>query len=196
MLKLKISCVAPVLLCAGLLSGCATTSIDGSNSADQIYAQRMSDADELMTTGKRDAAILAYEKIAADNPTQGAPWAKVAQIHFEQGHYSQAIVAAEETLRRDPANREAKSVTAVGGLRLAVRSLEELRNDAELAGDAKTDAVKLALMLRETLGQPVLEPAKKKAPVRRSPVQRAPAAPKPQPAAAPKPTGNPFGNLQ
>ena len=203
MFKLRQLYVAPALVCAGVLAGCAT-STQNVVPPEQIYAQRMSEADAMVAEGKQDAAVLAYEKIAADNPTQGTPWAKVAQIQFAQGHYSQAIVAAEETLRRDPTSREAKSVTAVGGLRLAVRSLEELRNDTALAGDAKTDAVKLALMLRETLNEPVLEP--KKAPVRRPAAQR-PAAQRPaattKPAAAaselpaaPKTGGNPFGALQ
>lgn len=198
MFKLRQLYVAPALVCVGVLAGCAT-STQNTVPPEQVYAQRMSEADALVTAGKQDAAVLAYEKIAADNPTQGTPWAKVAQIQFAQGHYSQAIVAAEETLRRDPTSREAKSVTAVGGLRLAVRSLEDLRNDTALAGDAKTDAVKLALMLRETLGEPVLEP--KKAPIRRPAVQRPAATPKPAAAApaapaAPKRGGNPFGALQ
>lgn len=200
-------CLALVLVGAGFLTGCATAN-RGSGGAED-YARRMTEAEALLVAGKQDAAVISYEKIAEDNPSQGVPWSKIAQIKFAQGHYSQAIVAAEETLRRDPSSREAKSVTAVGGLRLAVRSLEDLRNDAALAGDAKVDAVKLALMLRETLGEPVLEP-KSKAPVRKSPSpQRSPksatesqatpaanSAPAAAPVPAPSRGNNPFGSLQ
>ncbi|MDR2324170.1 MAG: hypothetical protein LBE51_02020 [Acidovorax sp.] len=194
-----------MLLSAGFFAGCSTP--DKGVSPAEEYTQRMGDADALALSGKQDAAVMAYEKIAESNPAQGAPWSKIAQIKFVQGHYSQAIVAAEETLRRDPSSREAKSVTAVGGLRLAVRSLEDLRNDAALAGDAKVDAVKLALMLRETLGEPVLE-SKNKPPIRK-PIPSRPStsksaveiqAPQVAPAAPAAPSANrgsnPFGSLQ
>lgn len=205
MLKFRPFLGASTLVCAGFLAGCATsnTNVDRVDAAlaEQVYAQKMADADALLVTGNRDAASLAYEKIAADNPTKGTPWAKVAQIQFALGHYSQAIVASEETLRREPASREAKSVAAVGGLRLAVRSLQELRDDSALAGDARTDAMRLAAMLRETLCESVLEPVKKApSPVKRKPVPvKAPAAA--APAAAPAASaagggGNPFGSLK
>lgn len=58
---------------------------------------------------------------AADNPAKAAPWVRIAQIRFGQSDYSLAIQAAEEALKRDPSNRQAKSVNAVGGLRLAAR---------------------------------------------------------------------------
>ena len=76
--------------------------------------------------------------------------------------------------------------------------------DSALAGDARSDAYKLAAMLRETLGEPVLEPAPKPEPAPRRPAVRRPAAaPKPAaevaPAARPAATGggaNPFGALK
>lgn len=174
----------------------------------------MADAEALAARNDTDGAIRAYEKVASDNPSRGEPWARVAQIHFARGHYSLAIVAAEETLKRDPTNRQAKSVTAVGGLRLAAKSLEDLRNDSALTGDATADAQRLAVLLRETLGQPVLvpQPSIRPAPVRRpaprpaakadaeepvahvaAPVPVARAAPAPTPAAPasakPRPAG-------
>lgn len=189
--------VVPVLLGVSVLAGCATSKPEPEPPAEDIYAQQMAEAEALASGGKQDAAVLLYEKVAAANPAKGEPWAKVAQIQFSQGHYSQAIVAAEETLKRDPSSREAKSVNAVGGLRLAVRSLEELRTDSALAGDAKSDATKLAQLLRETLGEPVLTPVEK--PEVKPPVRRAsrPAAARPKPAAPPpQRSANPFGALQ
>ncbi|MBW8834074.1 MAG: hypothetical protein JF605_02805, partial [Burkholderia sp.] len=77
---------------------------------------------------------------------------------FAQGHYGQAIVAAQEALQRDQTDRQAKSVLAVAGLRVAKQSLGELRQDASLAGDAKSDAQALAKQLRDTLVEATLFP--------------------------------------
>lgn len=197
--------VMPMVVLAGALAGCASSPKEPPVPPEQVYLQRMSEADALAAAGNREAAVMAYERLASENPTKGEPWAKVAQLNFAQGNYSQAIVAAEETLKRDPSNRQAKSVTAVGGLRLAVRSLEELRTDSALAGDAKSDAQKLAELLRETLGEPVLAPVAEPKPqprrqVRKRAPARAPAASQAAPAAsrsgASGGSANPFGALQ
>lgn len=188
-----------VLVVAGVLVGCSLSPKNPPLPPEQVYSQRLAEADALVASGNREAAVMAYEQLANDNPTKGEPWAKVAQLNFAQGNYSQAIVAAEETLKRDSSNRQAKSVMAVGGLRLAVRSLEELRNDSELAGDAKSDAQKLAAMLRETLGEAVLAPVvdPKAQSKKRSVRRRAPAAVPSVPAArSGGAASNPFGALQ
>jgi hypothetical protein len=67
-------------------------------------------------------------------------------------------VAAQEALQRDQTDRQAKSVLAVSGLRIATQSLGELRQDSALAGDAKSDAQALAKQLRDTLGEDALFP--------------------------------------
>lgn len=153
-------CAAAAALAAAVfLGGCASAPEPrGPQSAD-AFAASMADAEAIASRKDGEAAVRAYQKIAADNPARGEPWARMAQIHFDEEHYSMAIVAAEETLKRDVANRQARSITAVGGLRLAARSLEDLRTDSALSGDATADAQRLAVLLRETLGQPVLVPA-------------------------------------
>jgi tetratricopeptide (TPR) repeat protein len=152
-------------------------------SAEQLaeaFKKSMTAADALAAQRDQDGAIRAYQKIAADNPSREEPWVKIGQIHFSQGRYSLALVAAEEALQRDPADRQARSITAVSGLRLAARSLEELRKDNSLSGDVDADARRLALLLRESLGQPVLLPdtqnSRPPRPVVRRPAT-APAAP-------------------
>jgi tetratricopeptide (TPR) repeat protein len=151
-------------LAAAILSGCATGpgSPLGGQSAE-AFNRSMAEAAALVAKNDQTGALRAYQKIAADNPAREDPWAKVAQIHFAQGQYGSALVAAEETLKRDPANRQAKSITAVGGLRLAARSLEELRKDNSLNGDATADAQRLVVLLRENLGQAQLVPTQEKA---------------------------------
>ena len=96
--------------------------------------------------------------LSKSDPTREDPWSRIAQIQFTQGHYGQAIVAAQEALQRDQTDRQAKSVLAVAGLRVATQSLGELRQDASLAGDAKSDAQALAKQLRDTLGEATLFP--------------------------------------
>lgn len=201
-------------LAASFLGGCATQPPAGSPPSAEAFSKSMAEADQAALAGEKDRSIRLLQKVAADHPSRAEPWSRIAQSHFDRGNYGLAIVAAEETLRRDPSNRQAKSITAVGGLRLAARSLEDLRKDSSLNGDASADAQRLATLLRETLGTNVLVPAPTPAPepasrarARARPTQApaaaaapaaAPAAPRPA-AAAPRPSqgsGNPFDALK
>ena len=83
---------------------------------------------------------------------------RLARLHFEGGNYGEAITAADEVLQRDPADLSAKSIRAVSGLRVATRSLEDIQQDQTLAGAARPDARRLAMLLRATLGEDVLVP--------------------------------------
>ncbi|ANH76567.1 tetratricopeptide repeat family protein [Ralstonia insidiosa] len=129
----------------------------------------MSEAETAAKGGQQDKAIDLYQQIAKVNPTRDEPWVRIAQLQFGAEKYPQAILAAEEALQRDGSDRQAKSILAVSGLRVARRSLQELRADSALAGDVKTDAQVLAKMLRDTLGEQVLFPGEQtaKQPVRR-----------------------------
>lgn len=135
----------------------------------------MSEAEAAAKGGQQDKAIDLYQQIAKQNPTRDEPWVRIAQLQFGSEKYPQAILAAEEALQRDNADRQAKSILAVSGLRVARRSLQELRADSALAGDVKTDAQVLAKMLRDTLGEQVLFPAEQPArpPVKRRVTRRA-----------------------
>lgn len=171
----------------------------------------MAQADAALKGGQREQAVSLYEEIAKANPARQEPWSQIAQIQYADEKYPQAILAAEEALQRDSNDRKAKSILAVSGLRVARRSVMELRDDSALAGDVRTDAQVLAKMLRETLGEQVLFPEEKKPPVRKRPVARpaprakggpaeqaAPAAPAAAPAAANAGGGSadPFGALR
>ncbi|QID19751.1 tetratricopeptide repeat protein [Nitrogeniibacter mangrovi] len=114
--------------------------------------------DLLVGENKRAEAVGLLRQVARQNPARKAPWARLVKLYFEAGNYGEAIVASDEVLQRDPADRVAKSVRAVSGLRVATRSLAELRNDEEMTGSARVDAVNLAKVLRETLGEAVLVP--------------------------------------
>lgn len=177
-------------LIAGLivvLAGCTTTQKMQEPQSDADFRQSIAEAEKTFETSGSDAAVAQFESIAQRNPTRGQPWSYIAKIRFDENKYGEAIVAADEALNRDPSDFVAKSVRAVGGLRVAMQSLSDLRADALLAGNARTDAVALAQSLRDTLGQDVLFPdgqKPKRAPVRRPPPKPNDATGTPAPAAA------------
>jgi len=185
--------IAGAIAATSFLSGCTTTPDAAVAQSAEAFNKSLAEADAAAAaaTGDKSAAIRQYQKIATDNPTRGEPWSRIAQIYFNEGRYSLAISSAEETLRRDPTSRQAKSITAVGGLRLAARSIEDLGKDNTLSGDVNADAYRLAALLRETLGLSVLVPtgSDAKPPVRR-PVASSP-APAPAPSASTSPASPP-----
>jgi hypothetical protein len=145
-----------VVACA-IVAGCATQQANVPPTPD-VFNKQLADADAVSKAGDQDKAIGLYQDLAKSDPTREEPWSRIAQIQFTQQHYGQAIVAAQEALQRDQTDRQAKSVLAVSGLRIATQSLGELRQDSALAGDAKSDAQALAKQLRDTLGEDALFP--------------------------------------
>lgn len=190
---------ATVLACVTMV-GCATQNAN-MQSSPEAFNKALSDADTVAKSGDQTRALALYDQLTKADPTREEPWSRIAQIQFAQSHYGQAIVAAQEALSRDQTDREAKSVLAVSGLRVATESLGQLRQDAALAGDAKGDAQVLAHQLRETLGQNTLfpeevdekKPAVKKRRIVRRPVAAAqkPAEKAPEGATATAPSAPP-----
>ncbi|MEX3954683.1 hypothetical protein B0G57_105178 [Trinickia symbiotica] len=162
-----------VLVCA-VIAGCASQK-QANQTTPAAFDKALADADAVAKGGDKDKALALYQQLTKADPTREEPWSRIAQIEFDNAHYGQAIVAAQEALQRDSTDRGAKSVLAVSGLRVATQSLGELRQDAELAGDAKTDAQALAHQLRDTLGQATLFPeevAQNKPPVKKRRIVR------------------------
>lgn len=147
---------AAALACAAVV-GCATQNAS-TQASPEAFNKALADADAVAKSGDQTRALALYDQLTKADPTREEPWSRIAQIQFSQSHYGQAIVAAQEALSRDQTDREAKSVLAVSGLRVATESLGQLRQDAALAGDAKSDAQVLAHQLRDTLGQSTLFP--------------------------------------
>ena len=147
---------AAVLACAAVV-GCATQNAS-TQASPEAFNKALADADAVAKGGDQTRALALYEQLTKADPTREEPWSRIAQIQFQQSHYGQAIVAAQEALSRDQTDRDAKSVLAVSGLRVATESLGQLRQDSALAGDAKSDAQVLAHQLRETLGENTLFP--------------------------------------
>lgn len=163
-----------------LMTGCV--SVKPQSEAE--YKQSLADAEKTLAQKDADQAVAQFEEIAQRNPSKGEPWSYIAKIRFDQQKYGQAIVAADETLSRDPDDFVAKTVRAVGGLRVAMQSLADVRADALLAGNARPDAVALAEAMRETLGQDVLFPEGRRPPPRPRQPRKVDPAPAVKPAAA------------
>ncbi|BAX59561.1 MULTISPECIES: tetratricopeptide repeat protein [Burkholderia cepacia complex] len=145
-----------VVVACGVIAGCASQ--PSAPPTAEVFNKSLADADAVAKAGDQDKALGLYQQLAKSDPTREEPWSRIAQIQFAQNHYGQAIVAAQEALQRDATDRQAKSVLAVAGLRIATQSLGELRQDSSLAGDAKSDAQALAKQLRDTLGESALFP--------------------------------------
>jgi len=141
------------------LSGCATDKVAMTQSEflDAMGKSSLK-VDSLLDKGNQEEAVRILGDLAKRNPDRKEPWVRMAKVHFDSENYAQAIVSSEEALQRDNTDREAKSIRAVAGLRVASQSLTELRNDVELKGNARSDAAGLAKVMRETLGEDVLVP--------------------------------------
>lgn len=154
------SVVASVLLMA-----CATHS--GPPSPEQAAADLQSHIEQAQAarqSGDLPKAAALLQDAARSNPTSKQPWVKLAQMQFEAGNYSAAIVAAEDALQRDASDATALSVLSVSGLRIAANSLQQLRKASAVSGSTRVEAEALAHTIRESLGEDVLVPGAPGAP--------------------------------
>lgn len=146
-------------LCAALLlAACASTPPMADLDQFKDVATVQQRVDELVASGDVQKAQSMLEGTAKANPTDPAPWVRMAQLQFDRGNYSGAISAADEAVQRDPANIQAKGIALVASLRIAVRNIQELRGGVALGGDARGEAERLARTLRETIKEDVLVP--------------------------------------
>ncbi len=141
-----------------LLSACATTSQLSELDQFKDVAAVQQRVDELVASGDVQKAQAMLESTAKVNPTDPAPWVRMAQLQFDRGNYSGTIAAADEAVQRDPANVQAKGLALVASLRIAVRNIQELRGGVALGGDTRSEAERLARTLRETIKEDVLVP--------------------------------------
>jgi len=182
---------------ACLVSACATPpAVDPAAKLDSIVAE----ADAAQKAGQTDKAVKLLKDATGAFPADKTPWIRLAQIRFDAENYGDAISYALEGLQRDPKDKVANSIVAVGGLRLSTKALNDLRTQNDLNGNVRNEAQGLAKILRESLGETVLVPARPKVVARPAPA--AAAAKKGAVAAkpgSPEPSGdgaNPFGSLQ
>lgn len=151
------SCVTAAIVI--FLSGCTATQNANTKPLDQL----MTDSNKALTEGKTDKAMETLDTAAKENPTSALPWVKQAQIYFDQGNYPASIQAADEAMKRDAENKDAKALAVVASLRVAVQAVSDMNKDSNLRGSKRSEAERLATALRETLNQDVLVPLDAKA---------------------------------
>jgi tetratricopeptide (TPR) repeat protein len=169
----RIANASLALMCCVFAAGCAVT--EKKPATPEQMQETMAQANASAQSGEYDKALQLLDKAAKDSPAAKDPWLRTAQIHFDQGKYGPAIVAAQEVLQRDPNDRTAKSILAVAGLRVSVKALGDLRSENGLSGSTRSEAQALTASLREALGEstlvpPIAAPAEK--PAARAPATR------------------------
>ncbi len=95
-----------------------------------------------------------WKQSAAAFPADKTPWIQIAQSRHEAGRYGEAVQAATEVLARDPNDKLAHTIVAIGGLRLANRSLQDLNRQNNLSPSLRSESQHLAAQLRDSVGEP------------------------------------------
>lgn len=144
-----------VLAIFAFISGCATS---GESLSTHDGDQLLREAQQALRSGAKLRAQKLFEDATKTNPADKKPWLNLAQMHFDEGNYAQAITAGQEVLARDVRDQVARSIVLVSSLRVASKSLAEMRDFNQWTGDARVEAKKLASILRENLKEDVLVP--------------------------------------
>lgn len=157
----------------------------------------MEQANQASQDGQTELALTLLKDASVTFPTDAAPWLRMAQMQYEAGQYGEAIVDAQQVLARDPSNKFANSIVAVGGLRLSTRALSDLSLQNNLSGSLRTESQDLAKLLRASLGEAVLvPPASHSKPVARSKPAARSSAKKQAAKPLAQPSANPFDALK
>jgi tetratricopeptide (TPR) repeat protein len=181
---MKMKHLLPSVVCVAALAACAgPTPVAAPKPV--TMASALADADAAAKAGRGDQAYAILKSAASANPTDKAPWLRMAQMRFEDKNYGEAITSGLAAIDRDPDDMLAYSLVAVSGLRVSSKALGDLTLKNGFTGSVRSEAQDLANLLHTTLKVDKIVPPK--------PVAR-PAAPKVTPAAsaAKSCNGNPF----
>lgn len=140
----------PSVICIAVLAGCAST---GPVPADKpvSMAAAIAEADAATKAGRSDQAYTILKSAASTNPTDKAPWLRMAQMRFEDKNYGEAIVNGLEAIERDPDDMLAYSLVAVSGLRVSSKALGDITQKNGFAGSVRDEAQDLANLLHSKL---------------------------------------------
>ena len=174
----------PLAVCVALLVACATTPAPIDKPV--TMASALADAEAASKAGHNDQAYIILKAAAAANPTNKAPWLRMAQMRFEDNNYGETIISGLAAIERDPDDMLAYSLVAASGLRVSSKALADMTQKSGFSGTVRSEAQELAKLLHNSLKEKVV-PVKSIA----APAVRAVSAPKSSPAAnpagAPKP---------
>jgi tetratricopeptide (TPR) repeat protein len=185
------------MVCAVILSACASSGAGSGGKAAPTIAAAMADADAAVMAGQNDKAYAILKSAGSAFPTEKTPWLRMAQLRFDSTNYGEAIVDALEALERDPDDTLANSIVAVSGLRVTSKALADLSQKNNISGNVRTEAQDLAKLLRTSLGEEVLVPGAAKGRAKPASPRTIGGAPAPATAAKPKSASNdPFDALK
>jgi predicted Zn-dependent protease len=138
------------------LSACATKPTVPTAAAPAKLQDMLTKASEAASAGQKETAVTLWKEATAAHPADKTAWGHIAKTKFDAAQYGEAIVNAQEVLVRDPNDKQASSIIATSGLRLATRALADLSRQNGLAGSLQKESMELARVLRESLGNDVL----------------------------------------
>jgi tetratricopeptide (TPR) repeat protein len=184
---MKMKRLLPSVVCVAALAACAGPA-PVSAPKPVTMAGALADAVAAAKAGRSDQAYTILKSAASANPTDKAPWLRMAQMRFEDKNYGEAITSGLAAIERDPDDMLAYSLVAVSGLRVSSKALGDLTLKNGFSGSVRSEAQDLANLLHSTLKVEKIVPPKPATPVAR------PAAAKAMPAAsaAKSCNGNPF----
>ena len=183
----------PGVVCAVLLSACATATAPLPAKPAPSLASVLTDAETAQKAGQNGRAVMLLREATETWPAEKMPWLKMAQLRFETNHYGEAILSAQEALERDPDDAVANSIIAVSSLRLASRALADLSHRNNINGSIKTEAQDLAKLMREALNtREIAPPQRPPARIPREPKGGAASAP----AAKSSTSNDPFAHVR
>lgn len=145
--RLARSAAAAALLLA--LGGCATLG----EPVAPTYRESMAAARTHADAGQVREAVAALQQAALVLPASKEPWLEIARLRVAQNRHVDALAAAEQVLRRDPADPEASEISISSGLQVALQTMKRLRaadaaSDEERVAEAKV----IALLMAEVFG--------------------------------------------
>jgi Flp pilus assembly protein TadD len=150
------------LVCCALVSACASNApVAPSPKTVSTVATAMAEADTAILAGRSDQAYAVLKQASVAFPADKTPLVRMAQMRFDSTDYGQAIVDAQQALKRDPNDTLAHSIVAVSGLRVTSKALADLSQKNNLTGNVRTEAQELAKLLRSNLNEDNLAGGKK-----------------------------------
>lgn len=133
------------------LAACSATAPTAPAAVPKL-TDMLAQASQAEKSGNKEQAVTLWKQAATAYPADKTPWGNVAKTRFDSGLYGDAIVAAQEVLIRDPNDKQAHSIIATSGIRLATTSVGHLSRLNGFSGTLRGDTQQLADTLRQSLG--------------------------------------------
>lgn len=145
--------LATCVITAFILSACDTFN---AGSHGRIAKAERYCGFEIVTFERQQQAYVCLKDRDRSAPADEEPWLHMARSCFKNQRYGEAIVYANEALKCDPNDVDARSIAAVSGLRVASKAIADLRRwQAENGNNADNERA-LTKLLRSSIGESLL----------------------------------------